>query len=283
MSSHSYSTLTNFIVKNNEYLLKSWISNLKNVSKETKNLLSAIEIENQATNFMEVLVDACKSNVTDLSSSSWNGVRDFLINLSKNWAAKSVSAGLVARFVMSFKQSLFEAIFKQLETDQVNAITWAANVMFDELGLFVIETYQKSREDIIKRQQQELLELSTPVVKIWNGILVLPLIGVLDSARTNVVLENLLQSIVETESSVAIIDITGVPMVDTLVAQHLIKTNAAARLMGTQCVISGIRPQIAQTMVHLGVTFSDVITKATLSDALAYAFTLLGYTVRKND
>jgi len=193
-----------------------------------------------------------------------------------------VSSGQAARFIFSLKQSVFEIIAKeQLKAELHNNVVWDANILIDELGLFVIEMYQKSREDIIKRQQQELLELSTPVVKIWNGILILPLIGTLDSARTQIVLENLLQSIVDTESSIAIIDITGVPTVDTLVAQHLLKTVSAARLMGTQCVISGIRPQIAQTMVHLGVTFSDVVTKATLADALFYAFNAVGFAVQK--
>ena len=215
-------------------------------------------------------------------SAVWQDTREFLITLSKNWAAVGVSSGQAARFVFSLKQSVFEIIAKeQLKAELHNNVVWDANILIDELGLFVIEMYQKSREDIIKRQQQELLELSTPVVKIWNGILILPLIGTLDSARTQIVLENLLQSIVDTESSIAIIDITGVPTVDTLVAQHLLKTVSAARLMGTQCVISGIRPQIAQTMVHLGVTFSDVVTKATLADALFYAFNAVGFAVQK--
>jgi rsbT co-antagonist protein RsbR len=148
---------------------------------------------------------------------------------------------------------------------------WTCTALLDKLGLYTMEVYQRSREDIIHRQQQELLELTTPVVKLWDGILALPLIGTLDSARTQVVMENLLESIVATGASIAIIDITGVPTVDTLVAQHLLKTAAAARLMGAECIISGIRSQIAQTMVHLGVELADILTKATLADALALA------------
>ena len=159
--------------------------------------------------------------------------------------------------------------------------TWEANVVVDALGMHTIQTFQRSREAIILRQQEELLELSTPVVTLWDGILALPMIGTLDSARTQVVMESLLQRIVETGSEVAIIDITGVPTVDTLVAQHLLKTVTAIRLMGADCIISGIRPQIAQTIVHLGVDLRGVITKASLADALAVAFDRSGLTVVK--
>ncbi len=149
------------------------------------------------------------------------------------------------------------------------------------MGLFTTEVYQKSRESVIVRQQAELLELSTPVVQLWDNILALPLIGTLDSARTQVVMENLLEKIVETEAMIAIIDITGVPTVDTLVAQHLLKTVAAARLMGADCIISGIRPQIAQTIIHLGIDLSQVITKATLADAFAVAMQRTGSVVSR--
>jgi rsbT co-antagonist protein RsbR len=155
--------------------------------------------------------------------------------------------------------------------------------LLDSLGLFTIEAYQKSRDQIISRQQQELLELSTPVVKLWKNILALPLIGTLDSERTQIVMESLLQKIVDTGAAIAIIDITGVPMVDTLVAQHLLKTIAAARLMGADCIISGIRPQIAQTIVHLGVNLEDVITKATLADAFVVALERTGSSITRQE
>jgi rsbT co-antagonist protein RsbR len=158
---------------------------------------------------------------------------------------------------------------------------WSVSTLLDKLGLFTIEVFQKSRDQIIIRQQQELLELSTPVVKLWQDILALPLIGTLDSARTQVVMESLLQKIVETGAAIAIIDITGVPTVDTLVAQHLMKTIAAARLMGADCIISGIRPQIAQTIVHLGVNLEDVVTKATLADAFVVALARVGASISR--
>ncbi|MGB3206241.1 MAG: STAS domain-containing protein, partial [Crinalium sp.] len=166
-------------------------------------------------------------------------------------------------------------------SDAIADEIWLATNLLDKLGLWTTEAYQKTREEVIMRQQEELLELSTPVVKLWEGILALPLIGTLDSARTQIVMESLLQKIVETGSEFAIIDITGVPTVDTLVAQHLLKTVAAARLMGTDCIISGIRPQIAQTIVHLGVDLSDVVTKGTLADAFVMALERTGFSISR--
>jgi rsbT co-antagonist protein RsbR len=186
-----------------------------------------------------------------------------------------------AMFVFSLKQPLFTRLRELLVDDPATLadLTWMISTLFDELGLYTTEVFQASREQVIVRQQQELLELSTPVVQLWDGILALPLIGTLDSARTQVVMENLLQKIVETGAAISIIDITGVPTVDTLVAQHLLKTVAAARLMGADCIISGIRPQIAQTIVHLGVNLSNVTTKATLAAAFVVALQRTGKSV----
>jgi rsbT co-antagonist protein RsbR len=185
-----------------------------------------------------------------------------------------------AGFIISFKKPLFARLRKELGAEEaLFDELWNATELLDKLGLFTIEAHQKAREEVIARQQQEMLELSTPVVKLWDGVLALPLIGTLDSARTQMVMEALLQKIVETGSNVAIIDITGVPTVDTLVAQHLLKTVTAARLMGAECIISGIRPQIAQTIVHLGVALGDVITKANLADAFVLALQRTGVTV----
>jgi rsbT co-antagonist protein RsbR len=185
--------------------------------------------------------------------------------------------------VFSLKQPIFMRLRQELGNDAQALAdeTWKASRLLDALGLFTTEVYQKGREDVIARQQQELLELSTPVVSLWENVLALPLIGTLDSARTQVVMESLLQRIVDTGAEVAIIDITGVPTVDTLVAQHLLKTVAAARLMGADCIISGIRPQIAQTIVHLGVDLGDVVTKASLADALLVALRRTGFVVTR--
>jgi rsbT co-antagonist protein RsbR len=187
----------------------------------------------------------------------------------------------VATFVLSLKQPLFVATRRDMgkSQDKLFETIWMATEMLDRLALITAEAYIATREDLISRQQQELMELSTPVVKLWDGILALPIIGTLDSARTQVVMENLLQAVVSTNSKFAIIDITGVPTVDTLVAQHLLKTITAARLMGADCIISGVRPQIAQTIVHLGINLEDVTTRAKLSDAFALALQMSGRAV----
>jgi rsbT co-antagonist protein RsbR len=198
--------------------------------------------------------------------------------ISRSRAIQGFSPSETASFVFSAKRPLFTLIRQESRNDveALTAQTWAATELLDAMGLYTTEMYQKSREEVIRRQQEELLELSTPVVKLWDGVLALPIIGTLDSARTQVVMESLLDAIVKTNSRVAIIDITGVPTVDTVVAQHLLKTVTAARLMGADCIISGVRPQIAQTIVHLGINLLDVTTKATLAAAFTVALQRLG-------
>jgi rsbT co-antagonist protein RsbR len=221
--------------------------------------------------------------LADIAGPEWTEVREQLAEISRARALQGFSPSDTTMFVLSLKQPLFTRLRLECKEDAgvlANEI-WTVTLLLDQLGLYTTEIYQRSREDVIRRQQQELLELSTPVVELWEGVVALPLIGTLDSARTQVVMENLLQTIVETRSSIAIIDITGVPTVDTLVAQHLLKTVAAARLMGADCIISGIRPQIAQTIVHLGVELSNIITKATLADAFAIALQRRQLTVVK--
>jgi rsbT co-antagonist protein RsbR len=204
-----------------------------------------------------------------------------LAALSASRARQGFTPTETAMFVFSFKQPLFAVLREELTRDPESFAreTWAATTLLDTLGLYTAETFQKTREGVIMRQERDLLELSTPVVALWEGVLALPLIGTLDSERTQVVMESLLERIVETGASIAIIDITGVPTVDTLVAQHLLKTVGAARLMGAECIISGIRPQIAQTIVHLGVDLGDVVTKATLAAALVVALDRLGASI----
>jgi rsbT co-antagonist protein RsbR len=237
-----------------------------------------------AERFLKGLGEASRGgNVTDVDKAEWAAVRDLLGDLSRARAREGYSPSETATFVFSLKQPLFDRLRQELgkDPDALAAELWGATLLLDRLGLYTTEVNLKAREETIGRQQQELLELSTPVVQLWDGILALPLIGTLDSARTQVVMESLLQRIVETGAGIAIIDITGVPTVDTLVAQHLLKTVAAARLMGADCIISGIRPQIAQTIVHLGVELGDVITKATLAGALSVALERLGLAVAR--
>ncbi|CAA2109356.1 STAS domain-containing protein [Variovorax paradoxus] len=218
-----------------------------------------------------------------LDAPVWAPLRETLANLSRTRAAKGQSAADTSVFVLSLKRPLFEAIQRRLGSDPaaMGSAMWALSTLVDKLAQHTVGIYQLAREEIIRRQQEELLELSTPVVKLWDGVLAVPMIGVLDSGRTQMVMEALLQKIVETGSELAIIDITGVPTVDTLVAQHLLKTVTAIRLMGADCIISGIRPQIAQTIVHLGIDLQGVRTKATLADALALALQQTGWRVTR--
>jgi rsbT co-antagonist protein RsbR len=239
------------------------------------------EASEQSRTFVRTVEQALESATSaDINTSEWAKVREVLSEVSRTRAMKGFSPTQTATFVFSLKKPLFDALraeySKNSETLAREIITSSA--LLDKMGLYTSEVYQQSREEVIRRQQEELLELSTPVVQLWEGVLALPLIGTLDSARTQVVMENLLQEIVRTGAAIAIIDITGVPTVDTLVAQHLLKTVAAARLMGADCLISGIRPQIAQTIVHLGVEL-NVISKANMADAFALALKRIGKVV----
>ena len=251
-------------------LLQGWLREQLSAPTLRRDLISEAELRAQSQEFLRAFSAATGSgNLTDIGSEPWVGVRAFLEDLSRQRAAQGFSFSEVATFIFSLKQPLFERL-KATPGDFADAV-WTLSTLLDGLGLYTVEVYQRSREAIIQRQRQEMLELSTPVVKVWDGVVALPLIGTLDSERTGIVMETLLERIVETGSSLAIIDITGVPTVDTLVAQHLLRTVAATQLMGADCIISGIRPQIAQTIVHLGIDLSGVTTKATLADAIQIA------------
>lgn len=273
------------IIKNNqETLVDDLLTSMKkkvirlDKSAEKEIILQATQL----LDFLEIAI--LKGQLSDLESKEWDDTRQLLSDFSQTRAKQGFSPIETATFIFSFKEPLFTLLRVSLsDNPQLLAEEIAfTSLLFDELGLLTISSYQKAREQIILRQQQELLELSTPVVQLWENILALPLIGTLDSARTQVVMESLLQKIVETGALIAIIDITGVPTVDTLVAQHLLKTIAAARLMGADCIISGIRPQIAQTIVHLGVNLEDVVTKATLADAFVIALKKTGSAVTQS-
>ncbi len=273
--------LAEIISKNESKILPEWIRDMGN-SVQRADLMSGTELEEQCRTLLSAVVSGLKiSGPTDIDGAGWETARELLREIATSRARQGFSPVDVATFVLSLKQPLFSAIRTELSgsQDKLFDTVWATTEMLDRLALVTTETYMGAREELISRQQQELLELSTPVVKLWDGILALPIIGTLDSARTQVVMENLLQAVVATNSKFAIIDITGVPTVDTLVAQHLLKTITAARLMGAECIISGVRPQIAQTIVHLGINLEDVITKAKLSDAFALALQRSGRTV----
>jgi len=263
-------------------ILQQWLRRLQEDGALQSGRIREAELQAQCTEFLGKLRQALAGGGSDVDGPEFAGVRDMLSEISASRATQGFSPRETAVFVFSLKQPLFDTFQKHGGADAAAMLeaNWQIGQMLDRLGLFTTEAYQKTREMLIVRQQQEIAELSTPVIKLWNGILALPLIGTLDSQRTQVVMENLLESIVAQGATIAIIDITGVPTVDTLTAQHLLKTVAAARLMGADCIISGIRPQIAQTMVHLGVELS-VVSKATLADAFAVALARQGRMVVK--
>lgn len=279
------SKMADVIGKNQSQILGSWMQEMPATTRRS-DLIGESELRGQCTQFLKSLQDGSRDSESagDLSRPEWQGMRDLLNEISKSRVQLGFTPTQVATFVFSVKSPVFTALRQafggnpQVLAEEI----YRSSLLIDELGLYTTEIFQRSREEVIRLQQQEMLELSTPVVKLWEGILALPLIGTLDSARTQIVMETLLQKIVETGSSVAIIDITGVPTVDTLVAQHLIKTVTAARLMGADCIISGIRPQIAQTIVHLGVGLGDVTTKASLADAFLIALTRAGLMISAN-
>src|SRR5262245_5433744 len=283
MTPSSSSTRLPEILKTHEQsILAEWMKAQAESVATRRDLMSDVDLQRQSREFLTALVRAAEGGVGDLQTSGWQPVREFLDRISQSGAEKGVTPSETATFVLSLKEPLFARLREEVKDVRTLADeTWSATKVLDALGLYTTETYLKTRERIIMRQQEEMLELSTPVVTLWEGILALPLIGTLDSARTQVIMESLLQRIVETGSLIAILDITGVPTVDTLVAQHLLKTVAAARLMGADCIISGIRPQIAQTIVHLGVDLNSVVTKATLADAFAIALKRNGLGVTK--
>jgi rsbT co-antagonist protein RsbR len=265
-------------------LASEWFQEQSTTQRHSGVPVNESELRKQCSEFISLLRNAVEQhNGDNIESSEWTGVRDMLQDVSRSRTIQGYSASETASFIFSLKKPLFNHLSHELNGDGQTLAdeTWSTNALLDKLGLYTAEVYLKAREEIINRQQQEMLELSTPVVKLWDGILALPMIGTLDSARTQIVMESLLQKIVETGSALAIIDITGVPTVDTLTAQHLLKTVTAARLMGAECLISGIRPQIAQTIVHLGVDLGDVTTKASLADAFALALEKSGRTVTR--
>ena len=275
--------LHDLVSKNEAGILQRWVDRQLAAVSYRGDRIGKVELSEQSRRFLSLFRQSLGSGSVDIQSPAWANTRQMLEELSASRAQQGFSPSETASFIFSLKETLFEGLQEQLRQDPKAAsqMIFDANQLLDKLGLFTTEVYQRGRERVIIRQQQELMELSTPVVTLWAGVLALPVIGTLDSARTQVVMENLLQRIVETGAVIAIIDITGVPTVDTLTAQHLLKTVAAARLMGADCIISGIRPQIAQTIVHLGVDLGTVVTKATLADAFTIALRRLDLTVTK--
>jgi rsbT co-antagonist protein RsbR len=263
-------------------ILSNWVGQQLADSNRSKSVSEA-SLRSSSAEFLKLLQDASRTGNLDVDSSQWEPIKHMLSDLSASRAVQGSTPTETANFVFSLKEPLFNKLNEKFgqRNDELSTSIRTVSTLLDKLGIFTTEVFQKSRESIIRRQQKEMLEMSTPVIKLWEGILVVPLIGTLDSARTQIVMENLLQKIVDTGSKVAILDITGVPTVDTQTAQHLMKTVSATRLMGADCIISGIRPQIAQTIVHLGIDIDDITTKATMADAVQESLTRIGWTIKQ--
>jgi len=277
------SIISEIVDKNQHQLLEAWMHFQREKLGNRQDRISDAQLRANSEQFLASLRTSLNSGSTNISTPEWARTRELLGDLSSQRATQGFSPTETATFVFSFKKALLAALQARLAKDPEALVqeSYKADELLDQLGLYTTEVYQKSREQVINRQQQEMMELSTPVVELWEGILALPLIGTLDSNRTQIVMQNLLEAIVRDGADLAIIDITGVPTVDTLVAQHLLKTVAAARLMGADCIISGIRPQIAQTIIHLGVDLSGVLTKATLVEAFRLALKKKSLTITK--
>jgi len=270
-------------LKNNKsQILESWLKKQSDEKIAAGISFDEEETKEYSEQVVNLLIDSIDGDNLDIVNSP-----DFytLIELLKDVSFSRARQGFTPRETGNFVYTLKEAILEILVTEgdqQPLHFFIALSRIMDNLAIHTFETFIKGREDVILRQTDEISEISTPVIKVWDGILALPIIGTLDSARTQTVLENLLEKIVETESSIAILDISGVPAVDSLVAQHLLKAVSATRLMGADCIISGIRPEIAQTIVHLGIDLSQIVTKATLASALKHALRITNIELKAN-
>ncbi|MEO8154148.1 MAG: STAS domain-containing protein [Rhizobacter sp.] len=264
-------------------VIKEWMAEVSSTGRSGASATASMQAE--ARKLLDAFQQGVRSDadMANFEQAAWEPARSVLEELSQSRAAQGATVGETSHFVLALKKPLFTGLQRSLgsDADRLFSAIWSLSTLIDKLAQWTATTYQRSREDVIRRQQEELLELSTPVIKLWDGVLAVPMIGTLDSSRTQLVMESLLQRIVDTGSELAIIDITGVPTVDTLVAQHLLKTVTAIRLMGADCIISGVRPQIAQTIVHLGIDLQGIVTKATLADALSLAIKKAGYVVTR--
>ena len=275
-----------FLQKNKKQLLEVWMAQQLEDEMLREDLLSNEELRTQSQELLDGLLKAVGSGKAhSINGPEFEPVTDILSDISITRARKGFTPRETGTFILSLKAAFNQLLEKEYDSDPrlLYQTVVALDKLLDSLSIVTFETFIKGREEVIMRQTDEIGEISTPVIRVWEGVLALPIIGTLDSMRTQMVMENLLQEIVNTESSIAILDISGVPAVDTLVAQHLIKTVSATRLMGADCIISGIRPEIAQTIVHLGIDLSGIKTKATLASALRLAFNMLSIEVKRND
>ena len=269
---------------NKEQILRLWLQAQQIETQDSGSFNTQEDLMAQSSEFVDLLLSVLtEDNIQDFTSNELEPLTDFISSLTISRARQGFSPRETANYIFTLKDALLKVLSEEIPENSSKLYHSSIRIskFIDNIGILSFETFITGREDVISQQSDEMAELSTPVIRVWNGILAMPIIGTLDSARTQIVMENLLQGIVDTGSSIAILDISGVPAVDSLVAQHLIKTVNATRLMGAECIISGIRPEIAQTVVHLGIDLSQMITKATLESALKFAFNTLQLEVRR--
>ncbi len=266
-------------------IFELWMQNQLQSEGLREDLMSNEDLRVQSEELIDTLLDQLtEETLSNPDSPSFDPVIEILSGISISRARQGFTPRETGMFIFSLKDALSQTLSLEVkDSTALYAEIQKVNRLMDNLSVISFETFIKGREEVIIRQTDEIAEVSTPVIRVWEGILALPIIGTLDSQRTQVVMENLLQEIVDTGSSIAILDISGVPAVDSLVAQHLLKTVSATRLMGAECIISGIRPEIAQTIVHLGIDLSGIVTKASLAHALSYAFARLNLQVSKRN
>ncbi|WP_207421310.1 STAS domain-containing protein [Desertivirga brevis] len=277
-------SVSKVLQKRKSSILEKWIQNQLSDEGLREDLISNDELRASSEELVDILATTLNdTNIEDVNSEDFEPILEIIAGISLTRARQGFSPRETGLFMMGLKDAVLAILHEEMQEDPASLFAESMKMvkLMDNFSIITYETFIKGREEVILRQTDEIAEISTPVIRVWDGILALPIIGTLDSARTQVVMENLLQEIVQTGSSLAILDISGVPAVDSLVAQHIIKTVSATRLMGAECIISGIRPEIAQTVVHLGIDLSTIITKATLASALKYAFALLKLEVRK--
>lgn len=281
MDKNIASILGELIKKKENEILQEWVNAEINELSLKPNLINEEEFKNESKEKLNLLIEALQNDKNlDIGDANWDSLKNYIERISIERVKKGFTSIETAMFLLSLKEILFLNIKKEITDPSMQGeIFLSISLLLDKLALLALDVYSETREDLIKRQKQTL-EFSTPVVEIWEGVLLLPIIGTLDSTRAQQTMETLLEKIAQTGSTVAIIDITGVTTVDTLIAQNLIKTMTAARLMGASCIISGIGPSIAQAITHLGLNLSDIITKATLSDAFAQALTKVGLKIK---
>ncbi|MDQ3651940.1 MAG: STAS domain-containing protein [Acidobacteriota bacterium] len=279
---HAARGVAEIITTRREEILNLWIAERLESNDFRDELISKKELRQQSKQIIDMLARLVKeSNGGDFEGPVFDEMRSFLNQISHQRAVKGYTPEENATYILSLRNVVLPLFAEEFAGDLVGLVREMNYFtrLLDRMGLVMVENFIRSREEVIRQQRADMLELSTPVIKLWDKILTLPIIGTLDSRRAQMMMEALLQKIVETGSTIAILDITGVRTMDTLVANHLIKTVTAARLMGARCILTGVSPAIAQTMVQLGIDLTQITTRAQMSDGIKLALEMIGRAV----